>query len=208
MWNQTMQAEAVQPRTGAAMHLSASLLAGALDEVDYGVALVDEDAQVLHMNRRASQLLSAGGVLQVEHGRLRTQHARDLALVRDALHAAAVRGLRRLLSLGCDETRQLAALVPVQPGTAALLLGRAQVCEDLTLQCFARNHGLTPAETRVLAALSAGQSPTEAARAQGVKLATVRTQIGALRDKTGAASITELVRLVAALPPIVGALRH
>jgi len=35
----------------------------------------------------------------------------------------------------------------------------------------------------------------------------VRTQIGSIRAKTGAASIAELVRQVAVLPPLVGALR-
>jgi len=40
-----------------------------------------------------------------------------------------------------------------------------------------------------------------------VAVSTVRTQIGSIRAKTGAASISELVRQVAVLPPLVGALR-
>jgi len=35
----------------------------------------------------------------------------------------------------------------------------------------------------------------------------VRTQIGSIRAKTGVASIRELVRQVAVLPPLVGALK-
>ena len=93
------------------------------------------------------------------------------------------------------------------PGVAALLLGRSSVCEDLSLQCFARNHELTAAETRVLAALGRGVTPAEIAREQGVKISTVRTQISAIRQKTGTGTITALVRLVAGLPPMVGALR-
>jgi hypothetical protein len=40
-----------------------------------------------------------------------------------------------------------------------------------------------------------------------VAVSTVRTQIGSIRAKTGAGSIRELVRQVAVLPPLVGALR-
>jgi DNA-binding CsgD family transcriptional regulator len=49
--------------------------------------------------------------------------------------------------------------------------------------------------------------PTLIAQTQGVAVSTVRTQIGSIRAKTGAASISALVRQVAVLPPLVGALR-
>jgi len=49
--------------------------------------------------------------------------------------------------------------------------------------------------------------PAEIASRAGVKIATVRTQIGTARAKTGARSIRELVSMVAVLPPLVGALR-
>jgi DNA-binding CsgD family transcriptional regulator len=49
--------------------------------------------------------------------------------------------------------------------------------------------------------------PTAIARQQNVAVSTVRTQIGSIRAKTGAGSISELVRQVAVLPPLVGALR-
>ncbi|HRD99451.1 MAG TPA: helix-turn-helix transcriptional regulator, partial [Rubrivivax sp.] len=62
--------------------------------------------------------------------------------------------------------------------------------------------GLTPAEGRVLALLCAGVRPVEIARCQRVAVATVRTQISSARRKTGAASIRELVRQVAVLPPL------
>jgi DNA-binding CsgD family transcriptional regulator len=50
-------------------------------------------------------------------------------------------------------------------------------------------------------------APAEIAHEQGVKISTVRTQISAIRQKTGTSTITALVRLVAGLPPMVGALR-
>jgi len=64
-----------------------------------------------------------------------------------------------------------------------------------------RTGEVTPVDTGIT-------KPNGIALEQGVKLSTVRTQIGAIRDKTGADSITELLRFVAALPPMVGALRN
>jgi DNA-binding CsgD family transcriptional regulator len=88
-----------------------------------------------------------------------------------------------------------------------LVLGKRRVCAQLSVQAFARSLNLTPAETRVLELLCAGVRPTLIAQTQGVAVSTVRTQIGSIRAKTGAASISALVRQVAVLPPLVGALR-
>lgn len=184
------------------------LLARALDELDYGILLLDAEGGVLHLNHRARRMLGGEHALQLLGAQLRARDPRDVAPLCEALHAAAGRGLRRLLPLGDTGQRQVAVLVPMEPGVAALMLARDHVCEDLSIECFARSHGLTPAETRVLAGLARGQRPEQIRREQGVKLCTVRTQIGSIRAKTGAESITALVRLVAALPPMVGALRH
>lgn len=87
------------------------------------------------------------------------------------------------------------------------MFSKRQVCEALSVEAFARGHGLTGAETQVLKALSDGTTPHEAAQMLGVRLSTVRTQIGSIRAKTGAPSIRALVQQVACLPPLVTALR-
>jgi DNA-binding CsgD family transcriptional regulator len=86
-------------------------------------------------------------------------------------------------------------------------LGKRQMCEQLSVQGYARSVALTPAETRVLELVCAGVRPAEIAGQLRVAVSTVRTQIGSIRVKTGATSIRELVRQVAVLPPLVGALR-
>lgn len=184
------------------------LLARALDELDYGIVLLDAAGHVLHRNHRAQRMLGGDHALLLLGNQLRARDPRDVAPLYEALHAAAERGLRKLLLLGPRDARQVVALVPMEPGVAALMLARDHVCEDLSIECFARTHGLTAAETRVLAGLSRGDSPEQIRHERGVKLSTVRTQIGSIRAKTGAESITVLVRMVAALPPMVGALRH
>ena len=143
--------------------------------------------------------------------------------------AVAAEGLRRLradsvtrnsaLAVLCpmsalDQEQSLRAAganvilpTPVDPGATLLMLGKRNVCEPLSVHGFARCHGLTAAETRVLVELCEGTPPCEIASGLGVAISTVRTQIGNVRLKTGAASIRALVRQVAVLPPLMGVLR-
>jgi len=192
-------------------------LALMLDEIDYGMLLLAEGTSVLHANHAARSELDATHPLQLIGGELRVAHAQDLLPLRDALAGARQRGLRRLINLGEGEQRISLAVVPLAAAVPAaaeegahltlLVLGKRHVCEALSAHWYARSHGLTPAETRVLAALCEGQRPSEIATAQHVALSTVRSQIGSIRAKTRAASIRALVRQVAVLPPLVGALR-
>jgi DNA-binding CsgD family transcriptional regulator len=189
-----------------------------LDEIDYGMLLVCADGQVVYLNHCARVELDGEHPLQLMGGSLRAHRAQDVAPLYDAL-AAAQRGLRRLVTLGTGEHRVSISVVPLpggpdeagdsepQPAGTLIVLGKRQVCESLSVQGFARSMSLTPAETRVLESLCAGERPGEVARQQGVCVSTVRTQIGSIRAKTGARSISALVRQVAVLPPLVGALR-
>jgi DNA-binding CsgD family transcriptional regulator len=184
-----------------------------LDEIDYGVLLLDSDAQVLHLNHAARCELDAQHPLQLLGRQLRTRDSADMTQLHDALQAAAQRGLRRLLMLGQDAHRVAVSVVPLRAdgsgGQTAtqLSMGKRQMCGGLGVQWFARSHGLTLAETRVLEALSEGLHPNDIATRFGVGISTIRSQIGSIRLKTRSDSIGALVRKVAVLPPLVGALR-
>jgi DNA-binding CsgD family transcriptional regulator len=187
-----------------------------LDEIDYGMLLVGGDAQVVYFNHAARLELDGQHPLQLLGRTLKAQRPQDVAPLAAAL-ARAQRGLRELVSLGAGEHRVCLSVVPLPsaPATSGvadgpltlLVLGKRQVCEQLSVDGFARSMGLTPAETRVLQQLCGGMRPAAIASAQKVAVSTVRTQIGAIRAKTGAKSIAELVRQVAVLPPLVVALR-
>jgi DNA-binding CsgD family transcriptional regulator len=184
-----------------------------LDEIDYGVLLLGADARLLHQNHAARRELDAQHPLQLRGRRLCARDAGDAAQLQDALQAAQQRGLRRLLMLGRDGRRVAVSVVPLHCGGTAgslatqLSLGKRQMCGGLGMHWFARNHGLTLAETRVLDALSDGLQPSEIAERHGVGISTIRSQIGSIRSKTRSDSIGALVRQVAVLPPLVGALR-
>lgn len=187
-------------------------LALALDEIDYGIVVLNGAGELLHANRRAVAELAADHALELEGGRLRVRRGQDGALFNDALRAAG-RGLRRLVELPQGDQSVSVALIPLHaptggmPAATLVLMGRRHLCENLSMQSYARANGLTSAETRVLQALCEGESAAVMARRQGVAMSTVRTHIASIRAKTGARSLQEVVRRVAALPPLVSVLR-
>ena len=195
------------PADGA---LSAGLLGLMLDEVDYGMVLLDGKVEVLYANHAARAECDATHPLQLLGRRLQARQPEHEALLHEAL-ADARRGRRALLSLGDADKPVSVAVVPVggdgEARATLLLMGERQICGQLTVHGFARCHALTPAETRVLAGLCEGLHPRELAQRHGVSLATVRSQIGSLRAKTGAGSIRDLVRQVSLLPPMRSSLR-
>jgi DNA-binding CsgD family transcriptional regulator len=205
------------PERRAAGRDPAAWLTRMLDEIDYGMLLVTADAQVAYLNHAARLELDGHHPLQLSNHRLGAHSPPDVAPLYEAL-AGAQRGLRKLLTLGEGAQQVSISVVPLPAmpipaggdGSGALtllVLGKRQVCEQLSVQGYARSHHLTPAETRVLEGLCGGVQPSQIAANAHVAVSTVRTQIGSIRVKTGAGSIRELVRQVAVLPPLVGALR-
>ncbi|WP_395701101.1 helix-turn-helix transcriptional regulator [Aquabacterium sp.] len=199
-------------RRNAAATLQMRRMAQMVDEVDYGMLLLSDESRVTHANRAARRDLDDTHPLLLAGGELRGRQPHDAVLLRDALAGACQRGLRRLLKLGEGEQRVTVAVVPLPalPGDAqhgvVVVLGKRRMCEELTVDWFARAHSLTMAETAVVKGLCADLTPQQIAQRQGVGLATIRTQIGSIRAKTGSASIRALVRQVAMLPPLVSAL--
>ncbi len=201
------------PQFGLAMPgMSSQWLLRALDELDHGIVIVGGDGRVLHLNHVAQSELDGDHPLRLLDGELRARDGRDALSLREALQGA-MRGLRRMFAVGGDAARMVLAVVPLEvggagPGAALVNFSKRRMCEELSVEGFARCHGLTMAETQVLKGLCAGVTPQHVANEQGVKLSTVRTQISSVRAKTGAASIRALVKQVAQLPPMVGALRR
>jgi DNA-binding CsgD family transcriptional regulator len=178
----------------------------ALDRLDQGVLLLQADGRVDHANPSAREQIGAAGLLALAGGRLHAASAADQAALQGALRTVAERGICRLLQLGTAQASLYLALSAIgRPGGLGPvlgLLGRRNIGNHLTMQWYAQCHALTIAETQVLGCLCAGFEPGEVASINGVALSTVRTQIAAIRQKTGAATIRALVQAVARLPPM------
>ncbi len=181
------------------------------DEVDYGVMLLTSDAQLLYANHVARHELEQQQALRVMGFALTASiDAQQRSLVR-AIEEAG-KGMRGLREFG--KTQPLAvSFLPVDADALDLhdgpqrrvmaIMGKRRVCEALSFCLFARLHQLSPAETRVLQAVCDGHTAEQMAQAHGVAVSTVRTQVQQIRHKTGNASLRDLVRRVASLPPVV-----
>ncbi|MBV8123988.1 MAG: helix-turn-helix transcriptional regulator [Burkholderiaceae bacterium] len=191
--------------------LSAHWLSLILEELDYGVLLVNSFGTLMHSNLAARRTMDEQYPVQIHDGMLRPVHEADQVPFFEALQRAETEGRRCLLRLGEGTHRRNVVVVPlnnqVNQAAVLLVLERRQLCADLAAQWFALRYGLTPTETEVLKSLSDGARPAEVAKLQGVAISTVRTQIQSIRSKSGAQSIGELMRQLAVLPPLMSALR-
>ena len=182
-----------------------------VDHVPFGVAVVGSEGRLLLVNQAARRDCTRHPLLHIEQGRLIAPQLRHHAELGRAI-AAARRGRWSLIQLRQDADRLTLAIMPLWPGAAGgdedpvlVMFGLDSPCQDLAIELYARSHGLTPAESRLLQGLREGLSPREMARRHDVALSTVRSQIGSVRVKTGVRSIMELVRTLSCLPPIMPA---
>jgi DNA-binding CsgD family transcriptional regulator len=188
------------------------LMRRVLDELDYGVVIVDAQAEVSFINRTARAEHTSAGLQNLMVGdRLSAGTPLETGELMRAVRDAAQLSRRSLVRLGTG-MRHCIAVVPLgsdtgtldsSGGQALLLFGRRQVCAPISIAFFARTFGLTPTETQVLEALCQGEPPARIAAINGVAVSTIRTQLTAIRQKTQTGSLRELVRQVSTLPPIV-----
>lgn len=190
--------------------LLGTLFTLAIDELDLGLIVTDAEGGVAHANRMAQRRLAGPQALSLDGTTLRCAGQADQLKLQAAIRAAACEGLRRLLTLGNRADWIALSVIPLSPLTqgpawsgALLLLGKSQLCENLSLHAFAREFGLTAAEQEVLRGLCAGLQPQDIAQRNSVALSTIRTQIASVRGKTRAESIRELIGMVALLPPML-----
>jgi len=191
------------------------LMAAVLDEVDYGLMLLSADGLVVHANHAALREMGSAHPLELRSRRLRSREPQEQQLLADALEAARHRGVRCMINLGSGEARIGLSIVPLPlalsrhtSGNAVLMtLQRSQLVEKLSVGAFARARGLSQREEEVLTALCEGLRPTQIAERMGVAVATVRSHVHNLKEKTHCRTMVELVKQIALLPPLVTALK-
>ncbi len=191
--------------------LELSLLRMALNQVDYGLAVVAIDSrQLLFANAPAAAALQQGNAqksgLCVEEGCLRPCRHADMEPLHLALQNTKVgqRGLLKFMGReGAAGADCSVAVMPLSaPGYALLAFSKQQMCDATTVTLFARERGLTGAEGQVLAQLCKGLRPQQIATSHGVQVSTVRTQLRSIRHKTASDSVRALVHKVSILPPL------
>lgn len=194
-----------------------------LDALPTGALVVDAEMRVLAANF-AAEALAAGGAglaLRREAGlgggaavfaraRRRTENAALAFLVRATALGGAPGGVVRLQDED-DGTKALVASVAPLPkrlaggSGAGRVAGQALVLlRDLSaptapprLGTLRELFGLTRAQAEVAQALAGGTTKKAVAAGRGSRESTVRTHVRAVLDKTGAANLRELERLLA-----------
>lgn len=177
----------------------------ALAALSIGVFVVDTAGGVRLMNAAAERIARGGCGICICHGRLRLSDARLDARLRNAILCA---GLSRSADAGqtivlrTHEGQPISLLVrpvpadsPAEKSEALAVLfvsGPARRIEP-AMDMVRAVYGLTPAETRVLAAILGGQRPCEYAAANSLSCNTVQTHMKALYTKTGCHSQAGLV---------------
>jgi DNA-binding CsgD family transcriptional regulator/PAS domain-containing protein len=184
-----------------------------LDTLSVGIYLHDRQGRLIFMNHVAKCQIKAGNVLRIADNRLSSASAE----ARDALD--------RAIATACsDSAGQCPASIalPLQKNGAAGLIATVmalnhgqyqslatpfvadcavfvqdpRIAPLVPAEALARLFGLTPAERDVLLALADGRSPQGVAEVLGIALATVKSHLHKIFEKTGTSRQADLVRLV------------
>lgn len=215
MWqtSETLSRSTYNPAAGfAAAGVEQTLLLRVMDEIDYGVLVIDGQGRLRHANHLARHEMASGRLIMC-HGNVLLGISTEFTAQIQTAMEQALRGQRRLLLLNEDSKELSMAFIPLSHPLEAdapsvlVLLSRQNVCENLAVRMYARAQNLSPSEESVMMALCRGLSILDIATDHGVAQSTVRSQIKALREKTGCSSIRKLLQRVNSLPPVVPALR-
>lgn len=193
--------------------VTAATFSATLDAAPTPILLIGEALDLVHANRAGRDLLDEGDGLRERGGRLTlptSQQAQALQAMLSgvgqhergpgnsgsiALQRIAGPAVLHVLPLRYSPFR--ASLAP--RAAAAVFVATEPSLRLSADDALAALYGLTPAETRVLAAIATGATPAEAARQLGVGLGTARTHLLRLFAKTSTHRQADLMRLAASL---------
>jgi DNA-binding CsgD family transcriptional regulator/PAS domain-containing protein len=183
----------------------------ALDGLGAGVCLLDASGKIIHANAACQAILDADDFLSAAGGRLVAKDFKVDQALRELVAAAAAESETPIragdLPLRAqDGTRHVMHALPLAPavrgpvGTAAsvaLFIRKAAIEPPAAPDVIARAYNLTPAELRVLLAITQIGGVGDVAAAFRVAETTIKTHLGRLFVKTGARRQADLVKIVA-----------
>ncbi|HTF79040.1 MAG TPA: LuxR C-terminal-related transcriptional regulator, partial [Bradyrhizobium sp.] len=185
----------------------------ALDGLAAGVFLVDRNCRVVFANLSGREMLDDGRILRLRNGALATADSRPalpdvIAAAGEGDAALGTRGIAVPLSFP-PQMPWLAHVLPLISGarrqagknfaaTAAVFVRKTSLEVPSAMESMSKLYGLTPAELRVLAAVSEFGGISAVSDVVGVSEATVKTHLQRVFAKTNTNRQTELIKLVAA----------
>ncbi|SDP18371.1 DNA-binding transcriptional regulator, CsgD family [Ralstonia sp. 25mfcol4.1] len=202
--------------------LRSQMLEKTLDGLSAGVFLTARDGHVVYMNAAAERQVREGRAVCIAHNRLsavlpeaRAALESHIDAATQAASPAAWRDHSVAIPDGMGAGRgYVATLLPIESGERSGILAPFAASVAVFVQdpiqvplmpgeAFARLHGLTGAELRVLLALSQGLGGMESAEMLGVSEPTVRTHLQHIFSKTGTTKQADLLLLLSrSTPPV------
>lgn len=200
--------------------LRSEMLEKTLDGLVAGVFLTARDGHVVYMNHAAERQIKTGNSIRLMNNRIAPADSAARAALSKAIEEAARDGA----DLNMNEHSvaipdgvgggYVATLLPIESGQrrgvlAPFAASVAVFTQDpvqaplMPGEAFARLHGLTGGELRVLLALSQGLGGMDAANMLGISEPTMRTHLQHIFSKTETSKQADLLRLLHnSTPPI------
>jgi DNA-binding CsgD family transcriptional regulator len=205
----------IQQRLSAAEQRSA-LTFEMLERLDLGILILMADARILFANAVAARLLRKGADLTVSNGCVRPRYPAQGPQFEKTVRNAAFTSVGQGTSAGGfvvierPEGPPLSLMVspyvapPGSPGhtygASLVLFTDPEARTDVPEHAIAKMFGLSPAQSRLVSALVAGETMADYADSIGISLNTAKTQMKQIFLKTGVNRQSDLVRTVAANP--------
>jgi len=180
-----------------------------LGRFQIGVFLVDRSGAVRFMNDEAERIVGTNDGLVISQGILKGTHARQSALLQEAIERAFSRSSEdEVLSFPRSSgARPCLLMVPGQrlstneePDTVAILAVDTDLQTKVSGETLAQLFGLTPAETRLALLLVDGKRLDQIAEELGVSPTTVSFHLKNLFRKTDTHRQVDLIRVLLAIP--------
>lgn len=191
---------------------AAATFAAAIDALSAGVMLVDEKMSVVYANPMAHDLLADQDFVHIRNGELTLSQSAANELLRKSVFQAACKESdidRRSMAIPTrrgDNSPTVVQVLPLNAGAlrphvaqsavAAVFIARAADTPQIPADMLSILYNFTPAETRVVELIVSGKAPADIADRLGISLATVRTHLARVFDKTGCSRQAELVAMV------------
>jgi DNA-binding CsgD family transcriptional regulator len=180
----------------------------ALDQLTAGVIIADGHAEVIEMNRAAESIVQLEDGLLIRNDRLCARRAFETGKVEKLIAGATVEGRsaasagRMLIGRYDGLPAYVLSVAPLRIGLAvdnrrfAMVVIVDPAGHSPSERDLAEFFGLSPAEARLAAALLTGKTLARIAADSGIRITTVRTQLGSVLRKVGAERQSDLIRIL------------
>ena len=195
--------------------VEAATFSATVEALTVGVVLTDEDSKIVHTNAAATAMLEAGDPILARHGRIAVQSAATTTSLQSAIaQAAKDEAALGQKGIGIPIPRPsgdplVIHVLPLRRGhvraglaqraAAALFVASASGPPQMPHDALVQLYDLTPAEVRIFELICEGHTRDAISGLLGVSVATVKTHLVHVFEKTGCRRQVDLVRLAKSL---------